>query len=92
MELADKLMRLAKDLRAIDNGRGPSNEDLANAPILYDWHLAYRPTTILRGVVVGHPRLGMGQIETSLVCWLDADRKWARTLSRYYRLSPDDRR
>ena len=90
MDLADKLMRLAEDLRAIGNGHGPSNEDLANAPILYNWHLAYRPATILRGVVVGHPRLGMGHIDTSLVYRLDPDRRWARTQSRYYRLSKDD--
>ena len=61
--------------------------DLATAPVLRNWHPASRQQIALEGVIHGHPRIGEGRSElTSEVFALARDGKWARTLSRFYRL------
>lgn len=83
----DKIERLASALRAIAAGTGPTEDELARAPLLLNWHVASRPVLALQGVVLDHPLLGGQQITTSQLYWVSDDKKSARTLSRYYRLS-----
>ena len=69
---------------------GPSEEDLAGAPMLDCWRpfFSAQGTPILWGIVSGHPRLrDNDQITTSQLVALDAENFWARTVSRWYRLA-----
>lgn len=86
MRLHEKLSRLATDVERISLGQGPTAEELASAPLLLNWHFVKVPETILGGYVFDHPKLGAGQITTSLLYTVSPDLTWARTLSRYYRL------
>jgi len=86
-ELTSKLRRLADDLDRIAAGMAPSAAELSRAPLLVDWCLALGLSGLsLTGFVAGHPLLGRKQIITSPVWTLDPDLRWARTLSRFYRL------
>lgn len=81
---ASMLEELARDLRRLAGGEHP---DLATAPVLRNWHPASRQQMALEGVIHGHPRIGEGRTGlTSELFALAHDRKWARTLSRFYRL------
>jgi hypothetical protein len=84
----DRLLRLAADLQAIRDGCGPTASDLEDAPLLGNWERGARPAACLFGNVCDHPMLpGVGRpIVTSGLWVLAADRGWARTLSRWYRL------
>jgi len=67
----------------------PAPDTLATAPLLDPWQVAVSsraPATILLGIVTGHPRLPDGPVETSVLLALDPQGRWARTLSRWYRL------
>ena len=77
---------LSEDLRALQQGRDPSPELLAEAPRLVDWTYGYRFEPALVGTVVGHPRVADGPATTSGLYYLDAERGFARTLSRWYAL------
>ncbi|EYD74829.1 hypothetical protein Rumeso_03596 [Rubellimicrobium mesophilum DSM 19309] len=68
--------------------RGPSPEDLADAPCLSPWSLAlaWYGWPVLTGHVTAHPRLGEGWIYTSFLVGLDPHRRWARSQTRWYRL------
>ncbi|WP_306752432.1 DUF6634 family protein [Paracoccus actinidiae] len=75
---------------AIDEARsGPTPEDLATAPTLSPWHpiLTLAAEPLLWGHVNGHPILGARWITTARLIALDPDGQWARTFSRWYRLS-----
>jgi hypothetical protein len=76
--LADDLERMAMFV--------PGDAELADAPLLADWDFSIRAVTNLGGTVVGHPLLGCRSIYTSEVFAIDADLRWARTFSRFYRL------
>jgi hypothetical protein len=88
MDLAFKIERLAADLRAISDGSGPTHDELAEAPLLLNWHLVPIPAVALGGLVLDHPRLGTTRVTTSMVYAISPDKLWARTLSRYYRFQP----
>ncbi|QEU09179.1 DUF6634 family protein [Paracoccus yeei] len=78
-----------KELRAIAAARaGPSEADLAQAPVLSDWKAAISPGghVMLCGEVVNHPLLGHASIHTSQPVAIDPEAGWARTASRWYRL------
>jgi hypothetical protein len=66
----------------------PTDDDLAAAPFLDNWHignfslLGYR----VIGIVTGHPTIDDGDINTSTPLHADLDRGWLRTRSRFYRL------
>lgn len=78
-----------KVLRAIAAAEaGPTEEDLAQAPILSDWKAAISPGghVMLWGEVTNHPRLGNASIHTSQLIAIDPEAGWARTASRWYRL------
>ena len=86
MDLTTKIERLAVDLRAIEEGRGPSAEELESAPLLLNWRGHLVPGLHLVGDAFDHPKLGSTAVITSRLYWLDLKRGAARTLSRYYRL------
>lgn len=80
-----------KVLAALDAAEaGPSEEDLAGAPVLDCWRPFFsgRGTPILWGIVSGHPHLrDYDHITTSPLVALDGQNTWARTVSRWYRLA-----
>jgi hypothetical protein len=61
--LAATLRVLADDLDRISAGAGPTEADLARAPILFDWepklNSAHEPA--IRGAVRGHPAIPDGE-------------------------------
>ena len=78
-----------KVLRAIAAAEaGPSEADLAQAPVLSDWKAAISPGghVMLWGEVTDHPLLGNASIHTSQLIAIDPEAGWARTASRWYRL------
>jgi len=68
--------------------RGPTPEDLAQAPVLSPWApaLGRSGEFVLTGHVAGHPCLGEAWIRTSVLAGLDPQGRWARSWSRWYRL------
>jgi hypothetical protein len=88
-EHLSRRLKEAKDaLDRIKSGQAPTPEELAAAPKLEWWRLGEDTLfNVLEGVVTGHPLLPDGAfIHTSALVWLAADRRWARTISRFYRL------
>lgn len=78
-----------KVLRAIAAAEaGPTEEDIAQAPVLSDWKAAISPGdhVMLWGEVTDHPLLGNARIHTSQLIAIDPEAGWARTASRWYRL------
>lgn len=78
-----------KVLRAIAAAEaGPSDADLAQAPVLSDWKAAISPGghVMLWGEVSDHPLLGTASITTSQLIAINPEAGWARTASRWYRL------
>lgn len=78
-----------KVLRAIAAAEaGPSEADLAQAPVLSDWKAAISPGghVMLWGEVTDHPLLGTASIHTSQLIAINPEAGWARTASRWYRL------
>lgn len=77
-EWIDKLLRAMVTAEA-----GPSEADLAQAPVLSDWKAAISPGghVILWGKVVDHPLLGTTNLTTSLLIAINPEDGWARTAS-----------
>lgn len=89
---AAKHRKLADDLDLIAQGRHPSKDELRDAPLLMDWKVYLAPIPHLRGIVLGHPWITDGHTcRTSELFTLDPIAGYARTLSRFYRLTPRDR-
>lgn len=86
----DRLQRLADDLAGIVAGTGPTQADLDGAVLLRNFRVAERSVPCLRGLAYGHPVLDTGLVMTSQLYALDPEGRWARTLSRFYRLMPLD--
>jgi len=85
--VAERLRPLADDLEGIAEGRAPGEEILARAPVLFKWTFFADPGGLrLMGVVAGHPSARPGPILTSMLYAIDPELRWARTLSRFYRL------
>lgn len=86
---AASLENLAHDLRLLAGGTHP---DLDGAPRIEDWRLVRREAIAIDGVVQGHPIIIDGRRAlSSEVFAFDPDRRWARTLSRFYVLGPQSR-
>ena len=86
-ETSERLRRLADDLDRIAAGNAPTAGDLKTAPLLVDWRLALAWSgACLAGFVAGHPLIANKRIVTSPLWVLDPELRWARTLSRFYRL------
>lgn len=86
-DLTARLRRLADDLDRVAAKRAPTPAELKQAPLLVDWRIlmTFRGLCFV-GFAAGHPLLGSKQIVTSPLWVLDPDLRWARTLSRFYRL------
>jgi hypothetical protein len=85
--LSSHLRQLANDLERIRDHEGPTSEELENAPLLSGWRLLITSLGVrLVGNVERHPRLGSGEVTTSQVWVADPEGKWARTISRFYKL------
>jgi hypothetical protein len=84
----DTVMAGLQAARLIQQGHLPTEADLTAAPVLSNWVLAEEPENLFRlaGMVSGHPLLADGWCTTSIVLVMDPHRKWARTVSRLYRL------
>lgn len=91
-------MRLSYDLRTqLDRvldaiavaEAGPTEADLANAPVLDRWRIVMSGphVLVLWGSVSGHPELGSDLVTTTPLIALNRSRGWARTKSRWYRLA-----
>jgi len=85
---AERLRRAAAAVERLTAGEHPDPEELAQAPCLTGWALEAGPNPCFIGVVTGHPRIPDGWIHTSPVVWISADKTYARTVSRLYRLGP----
>lgn len=88
---AERLAHLARDLRAIAGGISPTPEDLEVAPVVDHWRWRSRSMKTVIGTLQGHPRLADGPVHTTEVWAVDLERRWARTLSRYYVLGDQHR-
>lgn len=85
-ETIASLESLARDLRHIQAGIGPADDDLRHAPRLDCWQIGPKQVPALYGMVSDHPKLGPGvrSICTSPVFAISSSGIWARTHSRYY--------
>lgn len=77
-----------RELSKLEAGKVPSEEELSQAPHLSNWVFGEIDGGFRRlgGIVTGHPRIRDGWIWTSVVLFVSPDKKWARTVSRYYNL------
>ena len=79
---AASLEALAHDMRLLAGGSAP---DLNEAPQIENWRLVRRSVFAMDGVMHGHPIIGEGHRALSSELFaFDPQRRWARTLSRYY--------
>lgn len=86
---ADSLILLARDLHELAAGRYPDADQLRDAPILRSWSFDHRPRPCLKGRMYGHPLISTGNMAvTSELFAVDRERRWVRTLSRFYSLGP----
>lgn len=88
-DLAGEIARLENllcDLRRLAEGRLPSSDSLAMAPLIDGWAEAVRTVTCLIGRMHGHPTC-RGSLSVTTDVWVWApELGWARTMSRFYRL------
>ncbi|WP_175474377.1 DUF6634 family protein [Thalassobaculum litoreum] len=82
----DRCERLLTDLKAIREGTGPSEAELATAPLIDQFSKVYAPVPCLTGFIHGHPGIPDGPGRTSDLWVVAPDQGCVRTLSRYYRL------
>lgn len=83
----ERLASLARDLERARNGQHPSRRLINDAPVLDNWHVAYREEICLVGTVNGHPAIADGRQNMTSGLWLlSRQHGYARTLSRWYEL------
>ncbi|WP_199084643.1 DUF6634 family protein [Bosea sp. ASV33] len=80
------LQALTDDLTDIVAGTRPTSQDLREAVVMRNFVIGQHQVPNLIGLADGHPRLGTRLITTSQLFFVDPNRKWARTFSRFYRL------
>lgn len=86
---AQDLESLAADLRMLAAGIMPDRQIIMEAPLIHEWRFTTRPNFALSGSVYNHPRVADGKNAlTSEVFAISSDRRWARTMSRFYDLGP----
>lgn len=88
-EIAKRRANVTRDVDLIESGWRPSEETMAAAPRIENWHKIPHPRgggICLAGDVTGHPDLGSGLQITSLLVAYGPN--WARTESRFYALGP----
>lgn len=82
------VVRLLKDLQRAAAGDF-ENLPIADAPVLANYKPVLGNVFALTGTVTGHPRLRDGkEIVTSQLFYLNPEVGVARTMNRWYRLSP----
>jgi hypothetical protein len=84
------LNQLTEDLIGIVEGNRPTPAELASAVTLHGVTFGERSVPCLVGIAQDHPRLGSQLITTSQLFAADPHGRWARTLSRFYRLEASD--
>jgi hypothetical protein len=77
---------MCDDIDAVLAGLSPSEKLLADAPVIEGWSIVPYQATCLSGWVSGHPTIRTGPLVSSQIYMLNPDQRWARTLSRFYRL------
>ena len=82
------LKALVCDLERLLNGEEPKQSELADAPLINNWRIDRRDAVCLAGTFLDHPRLGpiVPNGITSELWYIDPEREYARTFSRFYRL------
>ncbi len=89
-DLDHKIMRyndLLSDLRALRDGFEPLPKVLEDGPKLENWTFATRPAPCLSGVFIDHPKIDSWRPGiTSELFFIDIERSFARTRSRFYAL------
>ncbi len=82
------LKALVHDLERLLNGEHPDPRELAHAPLINNWDFDRRDAVCLVGTFLGHPRLGriVPNGMTSELWYINPEREYARTFSRFYRL------
>lgn len=91
----EDIARALADADVLAGGGAPDEDEVAKSPLLKGWRFADNTNRgrglRLVGICYDHPVLkGKRQITTSHLVAIDLDNfRWARTLSRYYRLSRD---
>jgi hypothetical protein len=81
-----KLERLLSDLKSLADGGMPSEQTLADSPLLDQYQMRSGRGLSLNGVCIDHPQLVGPAIYTSNLWVLAPHHGWARTYSRFYRL------
>lgn len=80
------LMRSITAISAAQIGPDPDGDD-KDAPWIEDYVFVLQGKKMnMHGWVLGHPKHGTTYIQTSLLIHISQDQKWARTLSRWYKL------
>lgn len=87
---ADRLERLAADLRAIHAGTGPSQEELASAPVIDGWAVEFVPAQALFGNVLDEASGTSRALFATDVWVLAKEQGWVLTLARLFRLGVPD--
>ncbi|WP_315744837.1 MULTISPECIES: DUF6634 family protein [unclassified Bradyrhizobium] len=83
----ERLQRLLTDLNRARVGQHPDRQTIANAPVLDQWQIAFRPEPCIVGTMGGHPHVQDGHRGMTSGLWLLAPALgYARTLSRIYAL------
>ncbi|MEP5761699.1 MAG: DUF6634 family protein [Litoreibacter sp.] len=74
-----------------DAERGPTDEDISNAPCVNHYRLERTGECAQRiyGQVRDHPEIDDPYVTTTPLLGFEPDAGWARTRSRWYRLGPD---
>jgi hypothetical protein len=72
----------------LQQGEKPTQAELAAAPVLDGWMVQRASASVARlgGFVSGHPLIADGWCWTSVVLFIDPEERFARTVSRLYRL------
>ncbi|MEE2950943.1 MAG: DUF6634 family protein [Pseudomonadota bacterium] len=87
-----RLERLATDLRRYAAGNGPTDAELAAAPLLTVVATVPDMSTMrIVGSVAGHPLCGSGIVMTSRIYAIDRSGSWARSYSRLCNIAPHSR-
>jgi hypothetical protein len=84
---ADRFGNLAERLRRVALGQGPTEQELASAPLLVGPRYVIRSAMCLVGWGEGHPRLPDGPVTTAGVIVDGSGLGWILTEGRYYRVS-----
>ncbi|WP_457093240.1 DUF6634 family protein [Microvirga sp. P5_D2] len=88
---ADRLERLAADLRTIHAGTGPSQRRLASAPVIDDWAFEFVPTQAIFGNVLDEETGRALAFFTTDLWVLAKEQGWVLTLAGLFRLGIPDR-